>query len=68
MVIFNVAVSVPPRLVADTVKVVAESRVVGVPESTPVIVLKFNPAGSDGVMAQLEAGPPELIPLRFTFV
>ncbi len=68
MVMFTVAVSVPPRLVADTVKVVAESRVVGVPESTPVIVLKINPAGSDGVIAQLEAGPPELIPFRFTLV
>jgi hypothetical protein len=67
-VIFTVAVSVPPRLVAETVKLVADSNVVGVPERTPVIVLKFSPAGSVGVIAQLEAGPPELIPFRFTLV
>lgn len=31
---------------------------VGVPEMTPVVVLKFNPAGNVGLMEYVEGLPP----------
>lgn len=66
--IFTVAESVPPRLVAEIVKFVADKRAVGVPESTPVIVLNVSPDGSDGEIAQLEAAPPLFTPFKLTAV
>jgi hypothetical protein len=65
---FTIAVSVPPKFVAEIVKSVAVRVTVGVPDRTPVIVLKARPDGSDGVIAQLDAAPPTLTPFKFTDV
>ena len=53
-----VAVALPPLLVAVTVYVADEVIAVGVPEITPVEVLKVSPAGSDGDTAQVTTVPP----------
>ena len=53
-----VVVAVPPVLVADTVYVVEEDTVDGVPDIYPVVVLKFKPVGSDGVIDHETTVPP----------
>lgn len=53
-----VAVVLPPLLVAVTVYVADEVIAVGVPEITPVEVLKESPAGSDGDTDQVTTVPP----------
>ena len=53
-----VAVALPPLLVAVTVYVADEVIAVGVPEITPVEVLKESPAGSDGDTDQVTTVPP----------
>ena len=53
-----VAVALPPLLVAVTVYVPDEVIAVGVPEITPVEVLRESPAGSDGDTDQVTTVPP----------
>lgn len=53
-----VAVVLPPVLVAVTVYVADEVIAVGVPEITPVEVLRESPVGSDGDTAQVMTVPP----------
>ena len=53
-----VVVAVPPVLVADTVYVVEEDTVDGVPEISPDVVSKFKPVGSDGVIDHETTVPP----------
>ena len=62
----TVAVSLPPVLVAVMVYVVLALSSVGVPEMVPSVVLKVNPAGSDGeidheVMTPVIDGVTEVI-------
>jgi len=40
---------------------VEEETAVGVPPIAPVVVLKFRPAGSVGVIDHEETGPPLLV-------
>ena len=55
----NVAVDVPPELVAVTVYDVAACVAVGVPLIRPVDELNDRPDGSAGEMEYDRAGPPE---------
>lgn len=55
------ALLTPPVLLAMTVKVAAGAGAVGVPVMIPVAGSKERPAGRDGVMLQLSAGPPVLV-------
>ena len=56
--IVNVAVALPPVLVAVTVYVAEEDNAVGVPEIVPVDVEKASPVGRDGVIAHVTTAPP----------
>jgi hypothetical protein len=53
-------VSLPPALLAVTVKVAGGTGLAIVPEITPVAVSKASPAGSPTSIAQLVTAPPEL--------
>ena len=53
-----VAVALPPLLVAVTVYDADEVIAVGVPEITPVVVLKESPVGSDGDTDHVMTVPP----------
>ena len=55
------AVVDPPVLVAVTVYVAAVASAVGVPLTTPVLVLRLSPAGSDGETEYETTGPPPLL-------
>ena len=54
----NVAVVLPPALVAVTVYVVDGETAVGVPLISPVVVLKARPAGRVGEIDHVATGPP----------
>tara|TARA_B100000674_G_scaffold301441_1_gene250260 strand:- start:6282 stop:6728 length:447 start_codon:yes stop_codon:yes gene_type:complete len=54
----NVAVPVPPALVAVTVYDVDGDTADGVPPTAPVELLNVNPAGSAGEIAHEATGPP----------
>ena len=51
----------PVAFVAVMVYVLVTAVAVGVPDITPVDVLKDNPAGNGALIDQLVAAPPELI-------
>tara|TARA_B100000003_G_C10916126_1_gene365306 strand:+ start:1697 stop:1912 length:216 start_codon:yes stop_codon:yes gene_type:complete len=54
----SVAVSVPPSLVAVTVKLVELNSTEGVPEISPLVVDNERPAGSDGEIDHVTTVPP----------
>lgn len=60
-VIVTLALALPVALVAVMVYVLVEEFAVGVPDITPVEVLKERPAGSGALMDQLVAVPPVLV-------
>ena len=59
-VIVTVVVALPETLVAVIVYVFDVDAAVGVPDITPVLVLKDSPEGSGELMDQLDAEPPVL--------
>ena len=54
----NVAVPLPPALVAVIVYDVDEETAVGVPPTAPVLLLNVSPAGSAGEIDHEATGPP----------
>lgn len=58
IVIVILVLPLPATLVAVTVYVVAEDKVVGVPVISPVLALSDKPAGKPGLTDQLAAAPP----------
>ena len=61
IVMLRPAVALPAILVAVTTYAVAGMTVVGVPEMTPVAVLRLRPVGSVGVTEYVATAPPLLL-------
>ena len=57
----KVTLPVPSELVPEIVNSLLVNNTVGVPVMAPVAVLKLNPAGSVGLIANEFAVPPELL-------
>jgi hypothetical protein len=60
-VMLRPVVALPPELKAVTTYAVAGVTAVGVPEMTPVEVLRLRPAGSAGDTEYVTAAPPLLL-------